>query len=177
MRKMVDCSDCNASKEHFGLGRCSACLRKYKRRTRPSFYLGTCYSEISRRIRTYDPLRPNYYNKDKCTKDEFFSKFLEDSTFLNLFKSWQLSGFRRGEAPSIDRIDRTLGYTLDNMRFIKQNINSCKEDKKMVYIETSQGRLVLESQKSLADFLGVSPAMVCKKLKSGKIKGYKIGRV
>jgi hypothetical protein len=120
------CKRCNVEKMHSGHGYCCPCLRRTKRETKPSFYLGTCYSEMSRRVKTFDPLRPNYYGKSICTKEEFFNKFLSCNIFLSLYKKWQDSGFLRRMAPSIDRINNDLGYTLDNMQFIIHTENTGK---------------------------------------------------
>lgn len=125
-RKICICIKCNKESPHFGLGMCSPCLRKTKRETRPSFYLGTCYSEIKRRCKHKDPLRPNYVGKKFCTKQEFFDKFLNDSQFLSLFENWRNSGFKRGEAPSIDRIDNQGDYLIGNLQFIKHSQNTGK---------------------------------------------------
>lgn len=46
-RKTITCSRCKKEKIHFGNGMCSACLRRTKRETKPRFYIGTCYSEMS----------------------------------------------------------------------------------------------------------------------------------
>lgn len=106
---------------------CSACLRNTKRQTKPSFYLGTCYSEMSRRVKTFDPLRPNYYNMEICSKKEFIDRFLIDEMFLNLYKNWQDNNFERKFAPSIDRRNNTIGYKILNLQFIRQGENSVKD--------------------------------------------------
>ena len=126
-RKTIICKRCNKDKLNFGLGMCSACLRHTKRETRPSFYLGTCYSEMSRRVKTFDPLRPKYFGKKKCTKEEFMNRFLNDKTFLKLYKGWQDSGFQRRFSPSIDRIDNNGDYLLDNLQFLVHTENTGKD--------------------------------------------------
>ena len=76
MRKKVICKECKVEKEHFGLQMCSPCLRKTKRQTKPSFYLGTQYSEIKRRC-THPNLKKRYYQGRKfCSKQEYIDKFI-----------------------------------------------------------------------------------------------------
>lgn len=164
-RKTCICNRCGKDKLHFGLGMCSACLRHTKRETRPSFYLGTCYSEMSRRVKTFDPLRPNYFGKKLCTKEEFIEKFINDKDFLNQYKIWQESNFKRGSSPSIDRIDNDKDYTLDNLRFVSHKINSTKDVIKKV--KDSYGN-IFPSQVECANFYKISPATVCKYIKENK---------
>lgn len=122
MRRRVnrECIVCSGDiGEHSGHGMCSKCLRLHKRKTKPSYYLGTCYSEISRRCKTFDSTRPNYFGLEKCSREEFINKFVVDKTFLKLFNEWRKNNFRRGHAPSIHRLNHKLGYTLDNTKFIR----------------------------------------------------------
>ena len=175
---MIICLKCNKEKEHFGLKMCSACLRHYKRQTRPSFYLATCYSELCRRIKTYDPLRPNYFGKEKCSKKEFISKFINDWNFHKIYELWQNSGYKRKYAPSIDRIDFNKGYTLDNMVFIPQNINSNKEKKIKILLEKDGYEFCFESCSLAARFLGLNPSYFCRiRKQSNNYNGYNINEL
>jgi hypothetical protein len=172
-RTVIECKVCKKIKIHYGLGMCSACLRKYKRQTKPSYYLGTCYSEISRRVKTYDPLRPNYYGLEKCTKEEFIYRFINDISFLKLFSSWKKHNYERKFAPSIDRINNKLGYTLDNLQFISQSQNSRKDFMKPLKL-FKNGKFFKEfpSGRDVASYLKVNPATVTQAKNTGyKIKG------
>lgn len=160
-RKTVVCRKCNKEKVHFGLGMCSPCLRKTKRETRPSFYLGTCYSEISRRVKTKDKLRPIYYGLEKCSREEFIKTFEEDPQFLRLYENWQKSGFQRKESPSIDRIDNTKGYILGNIEFIRHGDNSSKDKKKPITLYKNGIKLgEFDSLQSAAKFIGADTSTV-----------------
>lgn len=171
-RKKIICNNCLKEKLHFGLGMCSACLRKFKRQTKPSFYLGTCYSEISRRCKTFDSKRPKYYGKIKCAKEEFINKFVDNKQFLNQYQKWQNSGFKRKFAPSVDRIDNNKDYTLDNIQFIQQNLNSKKDWQYKIELSNYNQTFTLDSQKETAEFLGVSPALISKLFKKFSIVEY-----
>lgn len=174
-RIMITCSRCNKNKQHFGNGMCSACLRRTKRETKPSFYLGTCYSELTRRCKKFDPLRPNYYGKQKLSRQQFIDLFINNNQFLKLYKTWQNNNFKRNFAPSIDRIDNKKDYTADNLRFISQVENSCKDKRMSVIINNIE----FISQKDASIYLKVSTATVSRKLKhknSAYIKGIKVCR-
>ena len=50
-------------------------------------------------------------------------------TFISLYRIWQDSGFERKLTPSIDRIDSSKGYTLDNIQWLTFS-NNCKKGAK-----------------------------------------------
>lgn len=178
-RLLIICRTCLKTKPHFGLGYCSACLRHHKRRTRPSFYLGTCYSEIRRRVTTFDKKRPNYYQLPICTREEFFFRFLKDRVFLRLWRLWRRKQYKRKHAPSIDRIDNTKGYLIENLQFISHSDNSKKDSSYKVGIY-QDGHLVkiLESQADVARYLKTQPSVICLALQgSGKYKTYYLERL
>ncbi len=170
-RKQITCKKCNKLTLNFGYNLCSACLRNYKRKTKPGFYLGTCYSEIIRRVTTYTKLRPRYFGLDRCSKEEFVNKFINDSKFLQLFINWQNNQFQRKFAPSIDRINNNEGYLLNNIRFISHSENSGKDSKKCVILQDINTNEVQEfnSQKITADYLQISAAGLCRSMKKGDI--------
>lgn len=178
-RKSCICSRCNKEKLHFGKGMCSACLRRTKRETKPLFYLGTCYSEMSRRVKTYDPLRPNYFGKAICTKEEFIERFLKDNEFLKLYRKWQRNNFQRKFAPSIDRFDNSLGYEINNLRFITHAENTGKDFRNKISVDNGTYFICFESQRATAKFLKMHTSTLCIKLKKGEceINGWKITRI
>ncbi len=57
-------------------------------------------------------------------KDVFYSWALNDTTFHELFACWVVSDYDRLKTPSIDRIDSTRGYDLDNIRWLTHQENS-----------------------------------------------------
>ena len=168
MRKLINCFSCHKEKEHFGLDMCSVCLRQYKRRTRPSFYLGTQYSEIKRRC-----LSPNigsryYYEKEFCSKEEYINKFVNNDDFLKQYKIWQNNGYQRGYAPSIDRIDNNKDYKIENLQIIQANQNAKKDWQIPIAIWLDNTLIkVCESQLEASEYIGISASLLCTIL-SGK---------
>lgn len=170
-----ECGRCKYLKPIEGHNMCNPCLRRTKRETKPSFYLGTCFSEMTRRVSTYDKLRPNYFKKEICTKTEFMNKFLTDNCFLNLYKKWQESGFKRKSAPSIDRINNRLGYSLDNLRFISHYENSTKDIKIPIKLENQFESLIFQSCTEACEFLKIQTPYFCRIRKTkGFYKGWNI---
>ncbi len=173
-RKLVICSVCNKEKLNFGFNKCSACLRNWKRKNKPSFYLGTCYSEISRRTKTFLKTHPNYYGLEKCTREEFISKFKNDRNFLKQWNIWKENDFKRGFAPSIDRIDSNKGYTLDNLQFLSNIENARKEFGYPVKLKYNDTEVIFDSYQLAANFLKITSGSFSYYAKKGEYKNWKI---
>jgi hypothetical protein len=172
------CSDCGKSKQLETKTRCSGCNRKFKRRTRPKYYLRTCWLEIKRRCTKKVPNRDYVaYGKDFCTKEEFVERFLTDEKFLRLYKIWQENNYERGIAPSIDRIDETKGYTLDNLQFLSNSDNAKKSFNQSVTLRNviTGEEIKLQSQTMAAEYLGISQPYLSRLMKENKLikKTYK----
>jgi len=70
--------------------------------------------------------------KDICTHDEFMDwckKFDNLNVFIAIYFDWAANGFQRWDSPSIDRIDPTKGYTLDNIQWLAYSENCIKNNK------------------------------------------------
>jgi hypothetical protein len=65
-----------------------------------------------------------YSGKELLSKDDFYTWAINNDSFYNLFDVYQKSGFDRKLAPSVDRIDSSLGYFIDNMEFVTHSVNS-----------------------------------------------------
>lgn len=90
--------------------------RQY-RRTKKGFLVKTYYNIQKRaRVRGFECL----------SREEFYKFGLESATFLTLFKLWRETGCTRKLTPSLDRIDRTKGYSLDNIQWLSVSDNSKK---------------------------------------------------
>ena len=58
------------------------------------------------------------------SRDEFYSWSLADEMYNQLYDAWGASGYSRKLSPSVDRIDSTKGYCLDNIRWVTHSENS-----------------------------------------------------
>jgi hypothetical protein len=65
-----------------------------------------------------------YKGKDVLSKQDFYDWSLNNKDFYRLYEDWCASGFDRKLSPSVDRIDTSKGYTIDNMRWITHSENS-----------------------------------------------------
>jgi hypothetical protein len=60
---------------------------------------------------------------DIC-KDDFYTWAKGNSTFNSLFDAYVLSGYDQKLAPSVDRIDSSLGYCFGNVEWVTHSVNS-----------------------------------------------------
>ena len=127
------------------LGKCKECSKKdvrenYKNnikhyndsdrkryRNNPERMFKLKYSGMRRRINGLNK-HSNLIGKELISKKEFLvwcNNNLEK--FNQLRKNWARSGYKRKLAPSIDRIDNSVGYIVGNMAWITQSENSKKQ--------------------------------------------------
>jgi hypothetical protein len=109
--------------------------------------------------------------KEYCTKSEFMGKFLTDEVFLKQYKKWQKSEYQRKSAPSIDRINEDIGYTIDNLQFLSNIENARKYSSVPVLIidinttDMVQFRSMTEASK----YIGCSIWDVSNSCRNGKL--------
>jgi hypothetical protein len=58
------------------------------------------------------------------TRDEFYEWGFTSGEFHELFAAWEFAGYARQYTPSVDRIDSSRGYELDNMEWVTHSENS-----------------------------------------------------
>lgn len=124
-----------------------------------------------------------------CSQEEFMAFGLADMHLKELISIWIDSGFQRKLSPSIDRIDNTKGYTLENMQFITHSQNVSKgnreaprsgamaqaANKKKIRLIKENQELIFESGKSACDFLELDRTRVSRAIKNKhRLKGYKV---
>jgi len=101
----------------------NAYTRKYEKTK--SGFLVRLYRNMLSRVTGIQ--RAKYHLYAGCSllpKDEFYSWAKSSEDFLRLFREWEWSGYDRKLTPSVDRIDSTYGYQLDNMEWVTHSENS-----------------------------------------------------
>jgi len=87
------------------------------------------YSGMLARIQGRATREYKVEGKNICKRDEFI-KWCNSSKNLKVFNSihekWCDSGFKRNLTPSIDRIDNSKGYVLENIRWVSL-LENCKK--------------------------------------------------
>lgn len=93
----------------------------------PKGFLMRTYRNMKSRVKGIQKLKSHLYaGKDLIDKDQFYSWSLSNVSFNELFTAWTESNFNRRLSPSIDRIDPSKGYFLENMQWIEHWKNSQK---------------------------------------------------
>jgi hypothetical protein len=65
-----------------------------------------------------------YKNKDLLDRSEFYEWALSSKEFHDMYEAWKQSDYDRKLAPTVDRIDSSKGYTIDNMEWVTHSENS-----------------------------------------------------
>ena len=79
-----------------------------------------------------------YHQKERCKKygrekptytlKELHHRFLDDPIFLKIYEKWVENGYKYYDIPSIDRIDASKGYSMDNIQVMTWQSNRQKGD-------------------------------------------------
>lgn len=141
MVKLKSCSNCGISSNEvsFKGGQCRPCVNLKQRLYRsensnshtkeyektPKGYLVRTYRNMMSRVTGVLKNKSHLYEgKEILDKNEFYEWSLNNEEFIRLFQNYIESGFSIKQAPSIDRIDSSKGYTKCNMRWITHSENS-----------------------------------------------------
>lgn len=91
----------------------------------PRGFLMRAYRNMKSRVTGVQKRHAHIYvGKKLLARDAFYAWAQASKDFHRLFSTWKRSGYARRLTPSVDRIDGSRGYTLDNMRWITNSLNS-----------------------------------------------------
>lgn len=101
----------------------NAATKKYEKTKRG--FLMRLYRNMQSRIDGVQKLKHHLY-KDKYLLDRetFYNWAMHDEGFHALFMDWEFSGYQRKLAPSVDRVNSSIGYELSNMEWVTHSENS-----------------------------------------------------
>ena len=105
----------------------SSSLKYY--RTNPRRTLMQRYNDMKRRTQgkpAGDRKSQIWLGMELCDQTEFVDWSMNNSNFLELWEAWVAADNQRTLAPSVHRIDRTRGYTLDNIEW-RTHIEKARE--------------------------------------------------
>jgi hypothetical protein len=120
---------------------CKACaclrLREHRKRTRnrstrtyektPQGFLMRTYRNMQSRVSGVQWKKAHLYAGLSLLPRETFYEWARASPeFHRLYKAWIDSGFDRKLTPSVDRIDSSRGYEIDNMQWLTHSDNSLR---------------------------------------------------
>lgn len=88
-------------------------------------YLVRAYRNMLSRVMGIQKAKEHLYKgKDILNREDFYQWSIDNDCYINLHTYWVLSKYIHKLAPSVDRIDSTMGYTKGNIRWITQSENS-----------------------------------------------------
>lgn len=97
--------------------------KKYEKT--PKGFLMRLYRNMKSRIEGVQKIKYHLYEgKALIEKEEFYQWAITNKSFQKLFNDYRDSNFERKLAPSVDRIDSSKGYSIDNMEFVTHSENS-----------------------------------------------------
>lgn len=99
--------------------------KKYEK-TKKGFLM-RLYRNMQSRIKGVQKSKSHLYlGKEILDKLEFYDWALLNPNFHTLFEKYEKSNFERKLAPSVDRIDPSKGYIINNIEFITMSENSSR---------------------------------------------------
>lgn len=101
----------------------NADVKKYEK-TEKGFTMRIYRNMLSRITGVQKKKHHLYAGKALLDKADFYLWTQDNEQFIKLFEAYQQSGFERKLAPSVDRIDSSKGYTLDNIEWVTHSENS-----------------------------------------------------
>ena len=88
-------------------------------------FLMRLYANMKGRVSNADSKKAHlYFGKSILSKEEFIKFSLDSVSFSLLFTAYKESGYQRRLCPSPDRVDSSKGYSVDNIEWVTQSVNS-----------------------------------------------------
>jgi len=89
-------------------------------------YLMRTYRNMKSRVTGVLKKKRHLYEGLPILEKEEFYRWSNSSNFIELFTQYKESGWLFKLAPSIDRVDSSRGYTVDNIRWLTLSQNSAR---------------------------------------------------
>jgi hypothetical protein len=101
----------------------NATIKKYEKS--PKGFLMRLYRNMQSRVTGVQKQKFHLYQgKELLDRQDFYNWSIDNPIFLEMFEIYKSSEFNRKLAPTVDRIDSSKGYSLDNMRWLTHSENS-----------------------------------------------------
>lgn len=112
---------------------CQSCDRNRRRRINLKYFLTDLWCHLRTRCenKTNESNLKYYSGRKYCSKEEFSTKFLHDTNFIELHNKWVQLDCELKFTPSVDRINKNLDYTSDNIQIITYSLNAGKDKEKL----------------------------------------------
>jgi hypothetical protein len=107
----------------------NAATKKYEKTV--NGFLMRVYRNMKSRVEGVQKSKYHLYHGKPLaiTKEEFYTWSKMNWDFIRLWDTYESSGYEQKLAPSVDRIDSTLGYEFGNIEWVTHSINSSRGSK------------------------------------------------
>jgi hypothetical protein len=100
-----------------------AAYKKYEKT--PNGFLMRMYRNMKSRITGVQAAKFHLYaGKSLLDKEEFYEWAKNSPKFWELYEAYKYDNYNRKLAPSVDRINSSLGYCVENMEWVTHSENS-----------------------------------------------------
>ena len=126
------CKKCrNESQKHNRAASNNIYTKKYEK-TKKGFAV-RLYRNMKSRVFGVQKKCPHLYvGKEILPKEDFYNWILNNEKFHALFSRYKASNYDIRLAPSVDRIDSSIGYTLNNIQILTNSENCAKTSRRKV---------------------------------------------
>jgi hypothetical protein len=101
----------------------NANTKKYEKT--PSGFLMRAYRNMQSRVTGVQKHKAYLYiGKELLPRETFYEWATHQEAFWKLFREWEQSRYDQRQTPTVDRVDSSRGYSLDNMEWITNSENS-----------------------------------------------------
>jgi hypothetical protein len=91
----------------------------------PKGFLMRTYRNMQSRVTGIQKKKAHLYlGLPILDREDFYAWAWDNTAFWRLYKQWAATDYDRKLSPSINRIDTTKGYTLDNIEWLTHSVNS-----------------------------------------------------
>lgn len=101
----------------------NAATKKYEKTKRG--FLMRLYRNMESRINGIQKQKHHLYKgKYLLPREDFYAWAMSCELFHQLFYDWQYLDFDRKSTPSVDRVNSSIGYVVENMEWVTHSENS-----------------------------------------------------
>ena len=107
----------------------NAVTRRYEKT--PKGFLMRMYRNMQSRVTGVQKHKAYLYKgKELLNREIFYEWALDHADFWKLYWTWEQSQYDRKLAPTVDRVDSSQGYHLENMEWVTHSENSRRSSKR-----------------------------------------------
>lgn len=147
--KLIKCAIewCKNPQSKKGGGKFDRFCVSHKHKATIDRFLSNLYIRMNQRIQGKNTRNPHLFKGKSIMPRDVFKEWAKNHPdFLKLYKQWFISGFDQKLTPSVNRLDSSRGYTLDNVEWVTFS-NNCM---------MANSVLRMKSKKAIYDLLGVN---------------------